>query len=138
MVSLGKAPHGLPKIVGLLVEPIIEFPNGQGEPVTPGELTSAEVVGRSFPSGHAVNNMAVATVLIAFFGWRGALYLPFALLIGYARVYTGAHWPSDVVVGFLVGWIGGILAVRLSEELWKRFVPRIVPSLTARHPSLLP
>jgi len=137
MVALGPAPCGFPKIAGLLSEPIVSFPHGMEQPQVPGELVAEGVTGKSFPSGHAANNMAVATVLILFFGWRGALYLPFALLIGYARLYTGAHWPFDVLGGFLLGLIGGILAVNLVEILWRRFVPRLVPTLALRYPSLL-
>ncbi|NBZ96083.1 MAG: phosphatase PAP2 family protein [Proteobacteria bacterium] len=137
MVGLGSAPCGVPKIAGLLSEPIISFPQGTEEPGVPGQLATEGVTGKSFPSGHAANNMAVATVLILFFGWRGALYLPFALLIGYARLYTGAHWPFDVLGGFLLGLIGGILAVNLVEILWRRFGPRLVPTLALRYPSLL-
>jgi undecaprenyl-diphosphatase len=137
MVGLGSAPCGAPKIAGLLSEPIISFPHGTEEPEVPGQLAAEGVTGKSFPSGHAANNMAVATVLILFFGWRGALYLPFALLIGYARLYTGAHWPFDVLGGFVLGLIGGILAVNLVEILWRRFGPRLVPTLALRYPSLL-
>jgi undecaprenyl-diphosphatase len=137
MVALGSAPCGAPKIAGLLSEPIISFPHGTEEPEVPGQLAAEGVTGKSFPSGHAANNMAVATVLILFFGWRGALYLPFALLIGYARLYTGAHWPIDVLGGFLLGLLGGILGVNLLEIFWRRLAPRFVPALALRHPSLL-
>lgn len=137
MVALGAAPHGFPRIAGLLTEPLVLFPHGAEAPEIPAQLTGESVTGRSFPSGHAANNMAVATVLILFFGWRGAVYLPFALLIGYARIYTGAHWPSDVLMGFLLGVIGGILGVNLLEILWRRYGRRLAPQLAVRHPSLL-
>jgi undecaprenyl-diphosphatase len=137
MVSLGAATRGFPRIAGLLSDPVVTFPHGTEEPEVPGQLAAEGVTGRSFPSGHAANNMAVATVLILFFGWRGAPYLPYALLIGYARIYTGAHWPTDVLAGFLLGLIGGILGVNLLEILWRRFGPRLVPVLALRHPSLL-
>jgi undecaprenyl-diphosphatase len=137
MVALGDAPHGLPRIAGLLTDPVVSFPHGKELPEVPDQLAAEGVTGRSFPSGHAANNMGVATVLILFFGWRGALYLPFALLIGYARLYTGAHWPLDVLVGSLLGLIGGILSVNLLEILWRRFGPRLAPAIALRHPSLL-
>lgn len=137
MVALGSAPHGFPRISGLLHEPVVTFPHGNGGPRLPGLMTNEGVKGRSFPSGHAANNMAVATVLLLFFGWRGALYLPFALLIGYARIYTGAHWPSDVLAGFLLGVCGGLMAISILELLWRRLGLRLMPVLAIRHPSLL-
>lgn len=139
IVEMGKAPSGLPKIAGVVYEPSVRFPNGLEMPLSPGQLNERQgITGRSFPSGHAANNMAVATVLILFFGWRGALFLPLALLICYSRVYTGNHWPLDVVAAMLLGIAGGLIATRLLQFLWRRFGPGIQPRLAAVHPELIP
>jgi undecaprenyl-diphosphatase len=94
--------------------------------------------GRSFPSGHAANNMAVATVLLLLFPGRGWLYLPVALLIAYSRIYTGSHWPLDVVAGMLLGIAGGWIATRLLQILWRRLGPNLLPRLAEAHPELIP
>lgn len=63
--------------------------------------------GKSFPSAHATNHMAIAVFLGLIF-WRKSkvtLYLLvlWALSIGYAQVFVGVHYPVDVLVGFALG-----------------------------------
>ncbi len=139
VVKLGSAPAKLPRIFGLFADPAVNFPQGNTLPEIPGMLIEdSSVEGRSFPSGHAANNMAVATVLILFFGWRGAIYLPIALLIAYSRIYTGSHWPLDVLSGMILGIIGGWLATKSLDLLWRKFARKIVPRLAEKYPALIP
>jgi undecaprenyl-diphosphatase len=59
--------------------------------------------GFSFPSSHAVNNFAAATILSFYYRkYIGAFYL-FAALIAFTRLYVGVHYPSDVLGGALIG-----------------------------------
>lgn len=136
-VEMGPAPSHFPKIAGLLSEPRVSYPHGTNPPEIPGMLLSEATTGRSFPSGHAANNMAVATVLILFYRRRGWLYLPIALLIAYARIYTGSHWPLDVAAGILLGIIGGRLAVWIIQLLWRHWGARFFPSQFAADPKLV-
>lgn len=67
----------------------------------------------SFPSGHAMISMTVyglAAWLLAhhYPQWRRVILLVAGLLIlsiGASRIYLGVHWPSDVLAGFLFGFI---------------------------------
>lgn len=57
-----------------------------------------------FPSNHAANCFAGATILSAAFPQAGALYFTIAALVAYSRPYVGVHFPLDVIFGALVGW----------------------------------
>ncbi len=68
-------------------------------------------VSSSFPSGHSANAAAFATA-VALESPRTALAVaPVAAAVAYSRIHTGAHWPSDVLVGAAVG-TGVALATR--------------------------
>jgi undecaprenyl-diphosphatase len=81
--------------------------------------------GKSFPSSHAVNNVAVAT-LFAFFYRRARpwLYL-WAFLVAFSRVAVGVHFPSDIIGGALIG--SGVAAAVL--WLWRLAGTSIAPWL---------
>ena len=64
----------------------------------------------SFPSGHSASAAAFA---VAAGGVLPAVRLPLraaAAVVGFSRVYTGVHYPSDVLVGAAVGALIGRLA----------------------------
>ena len=76
----------------------------------------------SFPSDHAVTGGAAVAGLwiVARYSRRGIRWLALlgtalALLLAFARVYVGAHYPGDVTAGLLIGAaisVLGWLAVR--------------------------
>jgi membrane-associated phospholipid phosphatase len=68
----------------------------------------------SFPSDHAVMAGAVAGGLFLVDRRLGVVAALAALLMAFARVYIGAHWPGDVEVGLVLGaaiTIGGFKAL---------------------------
>ena len=62
----------------------------------------------SFPSAHATSSFAVATAMTRVEPW-GALAFVLALALALGRPYLGMHYPSDVVVGALLGVVLGLI-----------------------------
>jgi membrane-associated phospholipid phosphatase len=62
----------------------------------------------SFPSAHATSSFAVATAMTRVEPW-GALAFVLALALALGRPYLGMHYPSDVVVGALLGVALGLI-----------------------------
>lgn len=63
----------------------------------------------AFPSDHlsALGGVAAG----AWYGWRrlGVAAALLSLVVAFARVYVGIHWVSDVVAGFVIGVLCGVL-----------------------------
>ena len=76
--------------------------------------------GRSFPSGHTAQTFFLMTLLSHEFqlgmGGTVALYAV-AVLVGFTRMYVGAHYPRDVIGGAVLGSIWGVLAT-LVDPYW--------------------
>ena len=57
----------------------------------------------SFPSGHATTAFAAAVLLTLWYPRWAGVWLGLAVLVGLSRVVLGSHFPSDVLVGALLG-----------------------------------
>jgi len=81
--------------------------------------------GNSFPSGHATRSMAAASAF--FFAtkskWRWA-FIGMSGLIGISRVYQLVHYPTDILIGWLLGIMVGALAAFLTKKGWMWLEPR--------------
>ena len=73
----------------------------------------------TLPSGHAATSFAAALVLSLLVrrAPATAAFFALALAIAWSRVYVGVHYPSDVVLGAILGFgVGGatfVLAPRI-------------------------
>jgi len=78
------------------------------------ELLVRRPAGTSYPSGHpAVAGAMVGVVAPDVPSFVGAPLARLPRFIGFSRVYVGAHYPSDVAGGVLIG--------KAVAELWRRF-----------------
>ena len=104
--------------VGLQAKSLV----GRARPVVQDPISHAP--GYSFPSGHAFNIAVVATVMV-FLLWpllsrtgrrvAVAVAVLVVLVVGLDRLMVGAHFPSDVLAGYVLGvgitfssWLGFI------------------------------
>jgi len=68
----------------------------------------------SFPSGHTMNNLAIATTVLLTVPLAGSVMMALPLTWGFLRVYFGVHWLSDVIGGFLLG----IASFAIGHWIW--------------------
>ncbi|RSD28614.1 phosphatase PAP2 family protein [Mesobacillus subterraneus] len=96
-----------------------------------------DAIGYSFPSGHAMGSLIFYGFLCYFlirsglkktFKWA-ALYIGGVMImfIGISRIYLGAHYPSDVIAGYLAGGIWLILCILALEYVKWRSASSIKP-----------
>ncbi|MCI4348493.1 MAG: phosphatase PAP2 family protein, partial [Thermoplasmata archaeon] len=73
----------------------------------------------SFPSGHATQAFAVASVISASSDrvWVSVSAYTIAGLVGFARIYHNAHWTSDVTAGAIIGTVVGRGIVFFNRKL---------------------
>ncbi|GAA5191269.1 bifunctional phosphatase PAP2/diacylglycerol kinase family protein [Arthrobacter gyeryongensis] len=57
----------------------------------------------SMPSGHSASAVAFTLGVALVYPRLGVALAPVAAGVAYSRVHTGAHWPSDVVLGSAIG-----------------------------------
>ncbi len=86
----------------------------------------------SFPSDHAVMAGAVATGVLLTHRRLGWFTIAAAALLAFARVYVGAHFPLDVIVGLLVGAAVSLIGYATLRHLLVRIVTAL--SRTAARP----
>jgi len=113
-------------LLNALVKRLIKRPRPTNELVTVARVINEP----SFPSGHVmhyINLFGLLSYLLAT-NWRSgrlrniliAICIALIAFVGPSRVYLGAHWPSDVMAGYLYGglWFGGIMALYLRVKSW--------------------
>ena len=64
----------------------------------------------SFPSGHTLHAVIFTLVAIHYYPALSVALIPFSILIGLSRPILGLHYPSDVLVGALIGFFISLIS----------------------------
>ena len=67
----------------------------------------------SFPSGHTLHATSFAIMMPYVEPTLAPVVIPFAMLVAASRVVLGLHYPSDVIVGALIGALIGHIGISL-------------------------
>jgi len=71
------------------------------------------------PSNHALNSSTAIAFLVMLYPSMGWVLWPLMALIGLSRVYLGAHFVTDVFVGWAMGLaLGGGVAFFLKTKIF--------------------
>jgi undecaprenyl-diphosphatase len=86
-------------------------------------IVEALVIGKkpgswSFPSGHTASSFASAWILSTVWPTRAPAFFGLASLVGYSRIYLGAHYPGDVLSGAFLGMLLAELVRRINRRFF--------------------
>ncbi len=103
------------KVLGLTAIPMSILV--QGTKIITGRLRPDGSNRKSLPSGHAASAFLFAEFFSAKYPrWRIPLYI-WAVGVAVSRVYLERHWPSDVLLGALIGFASARIGLRYETEL---------------------
>lgn len=65
----------------------------------------------SFPSGHTMHAVNFMIVLLSYFPAWWTLVVPFTILVAMSRLVLGLHYPTDVLIGALIGAMLSLMSI---------------------------
>ena len=72
-------------------------------------LIKKDSLGKSFPSRHVFSATVIAMLALTLNPWLGGAMLFLAGALALLRVLGGVHYPSDVLAGYVIGILVGLL-----------------------------
>ena len=107
---------GLSALVALGIGQLVgmAFPRPRPYLAHPVHLLIAPTADTSFPSDHATLGFAVAVLVWRFNRRAGTALMLLALIIAFARIFVGAHYPTDVLGGAVLGTATSLAIATLS------------------------
>ncbi|MGB8370144.1 MAG: glycosyltransferase family 39 protein [Limisphaerales bacterium] len=102
-----------------------------------GEMSTDKGSRTSMPSSHAGNWFAATMILFIYYRRSLWFMLPMALAVSLSRVYNGVHYPSDVLVGAILGAGYAAAGAIALQAGWRWIGKKWFPVWHAQLPSLL-
>lgn len=107
-------------LVNQIVKHIVRRPR-------PNVLRLVEESGYSFPSGHSMVSIALYGIIVytiyknvknKYIKWISIVLLSLLVLsIGFSRIYVGVHYATDVIGGFLLGFVVLVIYIDVYNKL---------------------
>lgn len=72
-------------------------------------LIHKDTKGHSMPSRHVFSSAMISVSWLYIVPWVGWLLLALSIVSAWVRVAGGVHYPSDVIVGYIIGLACGLL-----------------------------
>jgi len=76
----------------------------------------ANASGYSMPSGHAAMAFEAAYIWSEYFPQFSFIFYSLATYIAISRVYYGVHYPSDIVVGSILGYLNSKIVSQITNS----------------------
>lgn len=103
--------------INIIIQKLVHFDRPETALENSENLILEHIPDASFPSDHTAVSIAFVTALYLF-GYKkvALIFLPFAFAMNISRIVVGVHWPLDVIVGTIIGFLSAIFVYKVVQH----------------------